>query len=69
MHPLPNHLISRHQPQVCLMTLPLRVECDSLGLTHWNSPSDPDGLLDLGLLLLVGPLLLALEWLLEPDPE
>ena len=69
MHPLPNHLISRHQPQVCLMTLPLRVECDSLGLTHWNSPSDPDGLLDLGLLLLVGPLLLALERLLEPDPE
>ena len=51
------------------MTLPLRVECDSLGLTHWNSPSDPDGLLDLGLLLLVGPLLLALEWLLEPDLE
>ena len=62
MHPLPNHLISRHQPQ---MTLPLCVECDSLGLTHCNSPSDPDGLLDLGLLLRVGPL----EWLLEPDLE
>ena len=33
------------------------------------SSSDPDGLLDLGLLLLVGPLLLDLEWLLEPDLE
>ena len=52
------------------MTLPLRVEWNSLGLTHWkHSPSDPDELLDLGLLLLVGPLLLALEWFLEPDPE
>ena len=52
------------------MTLPLRVEWNSLGLTHWkHSPSDPDELLDLGLLLLVGPLLLALEWLLEPDLE
>ena len=63
-------LISRHQPQVCLMTAPLRVEWNSLGLTHWkHSPSDPDELLDLGLLLLVGPLLLVLEWLLEPDLE
>ena len=52
------------------MTLPLRVKLDSLGLTHWkHPPSDPDELLDLGLLLLVGPLLLALEWLLEPDLE
>ena len=52
------------------MTLPLRVEWNSLGLTHWkHSPSDPDELLDLGLLLLVGRLLPELERLLEPDLE
>ena len=34
-----------------------------------HSPSDPERLLDLRLLLLVGPLLLALERLLGPDLE
>ena len=64
---------------------PQTLNCASLHGTLWSgscwslvyrpdryrhpSASDPDRLLDLGLLLLVGPLLLDLEWLLEPDLE